>query len=188
MDLRQEIETHTPNLRRFARALTIGSKGDGGRSGDDLVHESILRALKFARPSGMDVRLSLYASLVGLHRQQSRAKSHLLQNMRAGHGAYSASVGREVSGTTGGQTLVDLGLTALDPEERATLLLVVLEGFSYADAAIVMDMTRETLQANLVRARATFARVVDGIHAQDSQNSARVSQPPKQVRHLRLVK
>ncbi|MBV1701576.1 MAG: hypothetical protein KGQ46_07115 [Hyphomicrobiales bacterium] len=188
MDLRQEIETHTPKLRRFARALTVGSKADGGRSGDDLVHESILRALKFARPSGMDVRLSLYASLVGLHRQQSRAKSHLLQNLRAGHGAHAAAMGRDISGTMSGQTLVDVALAALDLEERAAMLLVVLEGFNYADAAVVMDMTRETLQANLVRARATFARVVDGIHAQDSQSGARASQPAKRVRHLRLVK
>ena len=57
MTLRQDIEASTPALRRLAQALALRDPGGTAHPGDDLVHETLLRALRHEAPApGLSIR------------------------------------------------------------------------------------------------------------------------------------
>ena len=180
MSLRQEIEVATPALRRLAQALALpGRAGDAG-CGDDMVHETVLRALRHESPApGLSIRNWLYANLIGINRQRVRAEAGQAgQSLRHGN----ASGGRERTRRTVSRFAADAtqsALQQLDLEEREVLLLVVLEGVGYSHAAMILGLPRPVLIARLARARASLAARLDG-------DAPRASAAP--AAHLRLVR
>ena len=70
-------------------------------------------------------------------------------------------------------------LQSLDLEEREAMLLVVLEGLSYAQAAQVLGLPRATLVARLARARASLTASMGRVARQDARSAST---------HLRLVR
>lgn len=182
MTLRNELEQLTPALRRIANALAARKL----EAGDDLVHETMLRALKFENPAqGISVRAWVYALLIGINRQQARAHSLSAQN-EASHAQSlrQSNEGRSLTPRRGGGLAKPVNdavscLQDLDLEEREAFLLVVLENMSYAQAALILGLPRATLIARLARARANLSARMDR-----TVTGTRHEAPT----HLRLVK
>ena len=179
MTLRQEIESLTPALRRVARALVMVDGLASAEASDDLVHETLMRALKFESPAqGISVRSWVYALLFGLNRQHMRA--HAGAESGAAHHLFRSNEGHVAGLRRSIGASLPLGnaaacLQSLELEEREAFLLVVLESMSYAQAALVLGLPRPTLVARLARARAHL--------------TARMRQVTRQVpSHLRLVR
>jgi DNA-directed RNA polymerase specialized sigma24 family protein len=163
-DLFQQIEAVTPALRRYARALCSGA---GAAFADDLVQTAIERAAvqihsKELRAGDRDAaRLGAYHALTALARDRLRAAGAMRPSSR--------------------QPAIAQGLADLPFEERASLLLVALEGLSYDAAARAAGAPREALLTRLMRARA-------GLASLDLRPQAPSAGARRVGGHLRLVK
>jgi RNA polymerase sigma-70 factor (ECF subfamily) len=112
------VESTIPALRRYARALTQDSE-----IADDLVHNTLLRALRSKRQfHGGAVRGWLYATLINLNRDRLRslARQPTLSPPEEDNTS-------DVTGPDAGGSNIERALSALVEDQRTALLLVVLE-------------------------------------------------------------
>jgi RNA polymerase sigma factor (sigma-70 family) len=170
---REAIETLTPGLRRYARALTALGSG-----ADEIVQATLMRTLEEERRWREDeLKIRVYAALTQMNRQRQRAQAVRRQG--------EAPPGRSAAPAKPGsrREAISKALDVLAVEEREALLLVVLEGFSYQEAAEIIGAPKATLIARLMRARAALAAAL----GPDPRSRARPSQA-RGAGHLRLVK
>ncbi|MFO1114816.1 MAG: sigma factor-like helix-turn-helix DNA-binding protein [Beijerinckiaceae bacterium] len=147
------------DLRRFARAL-LGATAP--KTADALAHDAVAR-LSGAEQNAEDVAERAFAELVRLNRR--RLKSH----------AAPADAARERPATEYDRREGLPALIASMPlDERETLLIVTLAGFSYEAAGRILDLPYSTVMSRLMRARARL-------------DAARAAPTPR-IGHLRLVK
>ena len=152
MDFLDEIETCVPALRRYARALTHNAD-----RADDLVQDCLERAIRkrgLFRPTG-PLQGWLFRMLVNLWRNSLRS-----ERRRGEHVAYDELLvepsmpapqhGRLALGE------MNRALERLPDDQRETLLLVVLEGVSYEEAAAILSIPIGTVMSRLSRARAAL--------------------------------
>ncbi|MES9959295.1 MAG: RNA polymerase sigma factor [Sedimenticola sp.] len=140
-----------PRLRRFAYGLT-GSAD----SADDLVQEACERALRDPeRWSGADyLDRWLFRSIRNLHVDQVRHR-HVVERHASREQHISTAA---VDGEQAFENLVTLGevekaISCLKEEQRVPLLLISVEGFSYKEAAEILDLPIGTVTSRLARAR-----------------------------------
>ena len=144
---RDAVAAEIPRLRRYARALT----GDDGEA-DDLIQDTLERALaRLAQwRDGDSPRKWLFSILHNLHvdglRRKSRRPPHV--------GLDSVGVDQSAPAADGasGRDL-DRALQLLASEQREVVLLVGLEGLSYAEAAEVLAIPIGTVMSRLARGR-----------------------------------
>jgi RNA polymerase sigma-70 factor, ECF subfamily len=151
-DFRQRVETAIPALRRYARALTRDAE-----TADDIVQDTLVRALRAERLfHGGDVRAWLYTILTNLNRNRLRTLSRrpVLSPIKDS----DVTTNAPESGTR------DIGraLDELAEEQRATLLLVVLEGLTYREVAEIQGVGVGTVMSRLARARMQIKAYLDG--------------------------
>lgn len=152
-----QLEAQIPGLRRYARALCAG---DVARA-DDLVQDCLERALsRWASWRGeSELRLWLLAILRNLWLDEVRrrgARPVLVDLDDCPEGlAVAPSQGQ-------GLVLRDLvgALGRLAPEQREVLVLVGLEGLSYAQVAQVTGVPLGTVMSRLKRGRDRLAQVM----------------------------
>ena len=144
---RQAIAVEIPRLRRYARALS-GTDADA----DDLVQETLTRALTHVDQwtNGENPRKWLFSILhnhyVDLLRRTSRRPAHV--SIDAGDFVPST-----LAADAGIRHDLDNGLQALSEDQRQVLLLVGLEGMSYAETADLLDIPIGTVMSRLARGR-----------------------------------
>jgi RNA polymerase sigma-70 factor (ECF subfamily) len=149
-DIRQKIEEHIPNLRRYARALVRDATG-----ADDLVQECLTRALvKFHLwREGSDLRAWLFTILHNQYVNQVR------RSVREGATVELSEITPLLLSRSASQEKclelrdLDRALGRLPAEQRAAILLVGLEGMSYVDAAAVLGIPAGTVRSRLSRGR-----------------------------------
>lgn len=154
-----EIEECVPALRRYARALTH----DADRA-DDLVQDSLERAIRkrgLWRPSG-SVRSWVFRILLNVYRNDLRR----LRRSPVPMSLDEALPGSEPAGLDvqpGRLALAETAraMQALSPEQREVLLLIAVEGMSYAEAAAVLSIPAGTLMSRLARARAALRSLTE---------------------------
>ena len=141
------ITQQIPRLRRYARALT------GDRSAaDDLVQDTLERALSRFHlwRQGSDLRAWLFTIMHNIYVNQVRSR------VRQQHEALDDAA------TDGGRTHdpdwaelrdIDEALSRLPEDQRAVVLLVGLEQFTYEEAARVLDIPIGTVMSRLSRGR-----------------------------------
>ncbi|TFV98658.1 sigma-70 family RNA polymerase sigma factor [Oxalobacteraceae bacterium OM1] len=147
---RELIVASLPRLRRYARALSR-NPGDA----DDLVQDTVERGLEklaWWRPGG-DMRSWLFGIMHNLYVDHLRAPAMpctpLDEALQAADpGSADAGVGLDL----------DAALAALPSEQREVLLLVVLEGLSYAEVAAALRIPQGTVMSRLARARERLRR------------------------------
>lgn len=150
---RQGIETAIPALRRYARALTRDVE-----MADDLVQDTLVRALRSEHLfHGGDVRTWLYTILTNLNR--NRLRSLARRPILAPLGEEDAP---DLAGPESGARDIERALATLVEEQRAALLLVVLEGLSYREVAQVQGVPIGTVMSRLARARAHIRAFLEG--------------------------
>lgn len=138
-----------PRLRRFAAGLTRSLP-----EADDLCQTAIERALRSRAQWRSGTRLDswMYQIMRNLWIDEGRAAARRRQTF------VDADQGLGV-GASGGQeeraelTDVDRALAKLPDEQREAVLLVMVEGYSYKEAAEIVGCPVGTLNSRLVRGR-----------------------------------
>lgn len=147
-----EIERQIPALRRYARALTGAAD-----TADDLVQEAVTRALTrwHLFVPGRKLRPWLFTILHNCFVSAARAdarRPHLPLDEASASVAPSDPVAAEA---------IRRALAELPDEQRAVLLLVALEGFSYREAAAILAVPVGTVMSRLSRARSALRLSLD---------------------------
>jgi RNA polymerase sigma-70 factor (ECF subfamily) len=152
---RDAVAAEIPRLRRYARALT----GDDGEA-DDLIQDTLERALARLDQwrDGDNPRKWLFSILHNLHvdglRRKSRRPPHVgLDNVGVEHSAPATD------GASGRD--LDRALHLLSGEQRRVVLLVGLEGLSYAETAEVLAIPVGTVMSRLARGRDRLRSLMD---------------------------
>lgn len=141
------IAQQIPRLRRYARALT----GDRNAA-DDLVQDTLERAITRFHlwRRGSDLRAWLFTIMHNLYVNQARSRARYREMLE---------------GDTSGETLrgqdpewlelrdLASALKSVPDEQRAVLLLVGLEQFTYDEAARILDIPIGTVMSRLSRGR-----------------------------------
>ncbi len=175
MESRQAaIAREIPRFRRYARAL-LGPETDS----DDLVQETLARALQRIEQwrTGDSPRKWLFSILHNLHidavRRGARQPAHV---QIEGDGAIVAGPPDDLG------TRRDLAraLQEISTEHREVLLLVGLEGLTYAEAADVLKVPIGTIMSRLARARERL-RVLMACDITE-ENAARTIEPLRERR------
>ncbi len=148
MSRRDAVAAEIPRLRRYARALT----GDGDAA-DDLVQDCLERALTRLDQwrHGESPRRWLFTILHNIHADAMRRRAR-----RPVHVAYDERDARHQGAdpqTHASAGDMDRALQQLSEEQRAVVLLVGLEGLSYAEAAAVLGIPAGTVMSRLARGR-----------------------------------
>jgi RNA polymerase sigma-70 factor (ECF subfamily) len=150
---RQDMEAAVPALRRYARALTRNVE-----LADDLVQDTLVRALRSEHLfHGGDLRSWLYTILTNLNRNRLRSLARRPTVQTIGDNDASDMAGPEAGGRD-----VERALATLAEDQRAALLLVVLEGLTYREVAEVQGVPIGTVMSRLARARAQIKAYLDG--------------------------
>ena len=141
---RDGVQAAIPALRRYARALTRDAE-----TANDLVQDTLVRALRSEHlfHEG-DVRSWLYTILTNLNRNRLRTLAR--------RPPLAPIEEEDVPGMTGPETGardIERALATLVEDQRAALLLVVLEGLSYREVAEVQGVPIGTVMSRLARAR-----------------------------------
>jgi RNA polymerase sigma-70 factor (ECF subfamily) len=150
---RSGIEAAIPALRRYARALTRD-----GETADDLVQDTLVRALRSEHLfHGGEVRSWLYTILTNLNRNRLRSLARRPVMTSIGDDDAADMAGPEAGGRD-----IERALSTLVEDQRAALLLVVLEGLSYREVADVQGVPIGTVMSRLARARAQMKAYLEG--------------------------
>ncbi|MCS3747831.1 RNA polymerase sigma-70 factor (ECF subfamily) [Xanthomonas arboricola] len=155
-----QLQAVLPPLRRFARSLA----GDPAAA-DDLVQATLERALRRWRTRHTSDALQpwlfaiLYRQFLDGKRRAARWQ-RVLGLFSAQQEGQSASAERVHAGRT---LLASLG--QLPPEQRALLLLVSVEGFSYREVADTLGIPIGTVMSRLSRARDRLRLLNEGATA-----------------------
>lgn len=158
MEFLDEISGSVPALRRYARALTRNAD-----RADDLVQDCLERAIRKQRlwvPTG-PLQAWLFKILLNVYRNDSRNQrrrgDHVpIDTMLVEPSIPAPQPGRIALGE------MSRAIDALPSEQREALLLVVLEGLSYEQAAGILGIPAGTLMSRLSRARAAL-RTMTGV-------------------------
>jgi RNA polymerase sigma-70 factor (ECF subfamily) len=152
---REAVAAEIPRLRRYARALL----GDDGEA-DDLIQDTLERALARLPQwrDGESPRKWLFSILHNLHvdglRRKSRRPPHVgLESLGVDQSSPSAD------GASGRD--LDHALQLLSVEQREVVLLVGLEGLSYAETAEVLEIPVGTVMSRLARGRDKLRALMD---------------------------
>jgi len=156
-DKRRAILAEIPRLRRYARALLRDRE-----AADDLVQDSLERA--FSRldnwRSGDSPQRWLFTIMHNLFIDQKRRvvrrevlslSQDVADSMVSPPTQFESVVSREVFEA----------LQAIAPERREALLLVAVEGLTYAEAATVLGIATGTVMSRIARAREELRASLD---------------------------
>lgn len=151
-----ELLAALPRLRRYARSLTRGS-GEA----EDLLQDSLARAL--ARQDswrGQNLPAWLAAVMTSVFRNRGRRDRGAGRRGDLAEADELAAPLAELDPLQ--RRRLAAALDQLAPEARAVLMLVVVEGYSYAEVAAALDIPPGTVMSRLSRARKTVAEILGG--------------------------
>ena len=169
--LRLEIVSFLPRLRRFARSLARDPD-----QADDLVQAARQRALERLDQVREGTRIDswlyriIYTRWIDKVRRGKTRSAHLVvMNGEDVPAAANAKSGKDMA------TVLDIksALAKLPAEHHAAITLVSVEGYSYEEAASVLDVPVGTVASRVARARSMLGRMM----AQGRKGIRRPSRP-----------
>lgn len=154
-----ELELHIASLRRYAWVL-CGNHADA----DDLVQECLVKAIATAHTykRGRSLRAWLFSILHNTFVSQRR---QFARRARASRFIDSALKDAEVPANQEKHMEAEDTLSMLShltPDQQSVLVLIAVEGLSYAEAAEALDIPIGTLMSRLARGREALRRLVRG--------------------------
>ena len=156
--LRNQMVGLLPRLRRFAMTLAR----DTDRS-DDLVQAACERALtrldQLREGSRLDSWLYriMYTQWIDKLRQKKTRSDKLIL---LSNESKSAQPGTEMDHPINAALDLQNALNTLPEEHRTALMLVSVEGYSYAEAASVLDVPAGTVASRVARGRNMLGRIL----------------------------
>ncbi|BDX04727.1 RNA polymerase sigma factor [Planctobacterium marinum] len=156
-ELKRILVDELPRVRRFAYSLT-GNKADA----DDLVQNLVLKLLQ----KGLSKEVSVVPWILRV------CKNIWLDEIRSRDVRVKAVIENKIPGmerdfTEGEQEnryTLDQVLAVLDEmsdEQRMIISLVIIEGFSYAEAADVLEVPQGAVMSRLSRARKKMLELIE---------------------------
>lgn len=148
----QEIVDVLPNLRRFAASLT-GNLADA----DDLLQSTVERVLAKGLPEDTEVLPWCLRVCRNLWIDEVRSRKVRSDAVRE-----PAVIGEQIlqgeDQVLGEMTLAEVQkvLQSMTEDQRAVLELIAVEGYSYKEAAAVLEIPVGTIMSRLARARTTL--------------------------------
>lgn len=163
--LRQDMIALLPRLRRFARTLARSAA-----EADDLVQDVCLKALDKADQWDPAQPLDRWMFRIARNHWISELRK---QKVRLGEGQIPAEEASELRHNETGETSVlvaSLGaqIASLPQDLSSVLLVVTVEGYSYAEAAALFDIPTGTVMSRIHRARKLLAERLDNQEQQVS--------------------
>lgn len=168
-DVRNEIVSLLPRLRRFAVALT-GSADQA----DDLVQEACARALSRIDQWQEGTRLDSWMFKIAQNIWYDRARALRARGEQVAVedvGEIEGPDGRAIADSRLTLAAVRAGMARLPVEQREVIALVCIEGASYKEAASILDVPIGTVMSRLARGRAALAAYLDGQGAAKSKEA-----------------
>jgi RNA polymerase sigma-70 factor, ECF subfamily len=156
--IREELVRLIPRLRQFALAMT-GNRADG----DDLAQEALERALRRLHQFRRDTRLDSWLFKIAQNAwiDQTRARRSRARLVAIDPDADAPGID--------GRAAMDASLTlskalnvlaTLPEEQRAVVVLVMIDGYSYREAGEILGVPEGTVTSRLSRARSTLEKQV----------------------------
>ncbi len=164
MPLAEELDSYAPQLYRFACALVSGRPGPCSDAAG-LVRAALASVLGRSFTfwlKGDHLRIRLYAALIQMNREgRGQVNRGAIGRRRPNnfHGA-TRNGGANASLLAQAPDRLAAALLDLKLDEREALLLVVLGGFSYAQAARILKVPQSILAGRLARARAALGQTL----------------------------
>jgi RNA polymerase sigma-70 factor (ECF subfamily) len=149
-DRKAAILAEIPRLRRYARALLRDSD-----AADDLVQDCLERALlrldnwQTGESPGRWLFTIMHHLFVDQMRKARRRSEIVMLTLDESEALSSPAMQAE---TIASREIVD-ALQAISPDRRTALLMVGIEGFSYAEAASILGIPAGTLMSRISRGR-----------------------------------
>jgi len=159
VSLRDDIAEEIPRLRRYARVLLRDRT-----AADDLVQDCLERAISREHlfQPGTNLRAWLFTIMHNLHVNAIGRSRRMVPVDPTDN---TVEERRAVSAGQGDRLVVrdlERALDALSDEQRAVVLLIGVEGLSYAEAAGVLEVPMGTIMSRLARGRERLRRLMDG--------------------------
>lgn len=155
--VQKELVSLLPNLRAFAISLC----GDPDRA-DDLVQETVLKAWKHldSYKEGTNLRAWLFTILRNtfLSNLRSRRQTEVSLDGEVDHMAHLGVAPAQHS-WLGSKDLLK-ALERLSYDQRAAIILVGAEGFTYEEAATICDCAVGTIKSRVNRARIRLLEIL----------------------------
>src|ERR1700754_1557036 len=154
------ILAEIPRLRRYARALLRDRD-----AADDLVQDCLERALLRIDnwQTGENPRRWLFTIMHHLFVDQMRkTKRRAEVVMLTLDDSEALSSPAEQAESLASREIMD-ALQAISPDRRAALLMVGIEGFSYAEAANMLGVPAGTLMSRIARGREELRGLLDDV-------------------------
>ncbi|MGB6119036.1 MAG: RNA polymerase sigma factor [Mesorhizobium sp.] len=142
-----------PVLRRYASSLARNRP-----DAEDLLQEAIATALAHERAwRGDNLRGWLSAIMTNIYRNQWR------RGISQANAARTQTIVEQQAPADGfARQRIVAALDRLDADQRAVLMLVVVEGYTYAEVAETLGLPAGTVMSRLSRARHRLAAELDG--------------------------
>jgi RNA polymerase sigma factor (sigma-70 family) len=159
-----------PGLRRYARALTGNSW-----AADDLVQDTLERACTKWQlwVAGTDLRAWLFTLMHNLYMSQRRAARVAMNSVSIDE---LESELQAPASNRDDPLDISRCLQRLPADQRAVLLLVVLEDMSYKEAAKVLAIPIGTVMSRLSRARSRLRELMES--GRSPTNQSAIGQSP----------
>jgi len=158
--LRRQLVGLLPRMRNFARSLTKDTD-----QADELVQSACERALKrfdqFREESRLDswlYRIIHTRWIDTVRRRAARDTNLILLHRRTANGDAVDRADLRMAAMLD----VEKAFDSLADEHRAAITLVCVEGFSYEEAAEVLNVAVGTVASRVARARVRLAEVLHG--------------------------
>lgn len=147
----EELTALLPRLRRFARGLTHDAA-----DADDLCQQTIERTLKSRHQWQEGTRLDAWVYKIMRNQWIDEARARKRRSQTFVHEDEGMHVGNTAHHDA--ENLVELGnigraLARLPEEQREAVVLVLVEGFAYREAADIIGVPQGTLTSRLGRGR-----------------------------------
>ena len=157
-DRRRAILEEIPRLRRYSRALLR----DRDRA-DDLVQDCLERALAHLDNwrTGESPRKWLFTIMHHIFVDQMRKDKRRGESAMLPLDGYEAMAVPAEQAEDAGSREVLQALQTISPERRAAILMVSVEGFSYAEASTILGVPAGTLMSRIARGRDDLRALLD---------------------------
>jgi RNA polymerase sigma-70 factor, ECF subfamily len=156
-DFSSLLEKEIPRLRRYARALTH----DVFRA-DDLVQDTLVRAMAQQHRWRYDSNLRAWLFTI-MHNQNVDGVRRKVREGVAVEFEDKWPFPAAATDPTGRLSLRDLdrALACISEEQRRVILLIGLEGTSYQEAAVILDVPVGTIRSRVFRGRELLRKLMD---------------------------
>jgi RNA polymerase sigma-70 factor, ECF subfamily len=155
--IRSQIIELLPRLRRFCMGITGSSD-----AGDDLAQSTVERALRRINQWQTGTRLDSWMFRIARNINIDEARARIRRTAQFDNELIDRAIGedgRDITENRSTLACVRSAMATLTEDQRALMMLVVVDGKSYREAAATLDIPIGTVMSRIARAR----RTIDGI-------------------------